>query len=103
MNETQNPRSIYRFFVDYGRGFDLEGTFSASKSDIDLIVGKTVHFGEVCGKHSDMEATMDEDCITLLCDDPAVVAAFDKFGFASGLNPVVYYREAHEDEDEDEG
>jgi len=93
---------IYRFSVDYGRGYGVEGTFAAKAEDVKRIKGKRIYFGEICGKHSEVTATPNDDNLVLLTDEPSVVEAFIKHGFASGHNPVSYY-EAREDEDEGEG
>lgn len=81
---------IYRFDVDYGRGYGVEAVFAASEAEIASIMGKEIYFGEICGKHSEITATPDEKNLRLLTDDPVVVRAFIKFGFASGHNPLHY-------------
>ena len=81
---------IYRFDVDYGRGFGVEGVFAASAEEVASIMGKEIYFGEICGKHSKITATPDEENLQLLTDDPVVVRAFIKFGLASGHNPLRY-------------
>lgn len=85
---------IYRFYVDYGRGFGVEAVFAATDEEVASIMGKEIYFGEICGKHSEITATPTEQNLTLLTDDQIVVEAFIKFGFESGHNPVSYAQDA---------
>lgn len=101
-------KKIYKFYVDCGRMGSLESVFVADDSEIDMIMGKTIYFGEVLGKHSDINITITSDCIELLTDDKTFVDKFVEImgdGTISGHNPVEYYHEGmfdHSEEDEDE-
>lgn len=43
----------------WGRGGELSGLFVALPEHVEKMNGRTVHFGEVLGKHSDVEVTFD--------------------------------------------
>ena len=93
---------VYRFSHYQPRGYDVEGTFVATDEQVAAVIGKTVHFGEICGKHSDVSVVPTEKTLTLLTDDPAVVDAFVKFGFSSGHDPVAQFEDLEEEEEEEE-
>lgn len=47
---------LWKFSEDYGRMGDVEGLFIATEEEIDKFLNKrTVFFGEVLGKHSDVD------------------------------------------------
>jgi hypothetical protein len=97
-------RGLYKFHWDCGRQGDLRGIFTAEAEEAADLIGKEVYFGEVLGKHSEIYGVVEKDELTLLTEDQSFVAKFDEFGCASGFNPIVTYREAHEErEAEKEG
>lgn len=103
----ENKKAVYKFFLDCGRMGFLDGVFVAIKSDVDKIIGKTIYFGEVLGKHSDIVYGITKDDIELVTDDPKVVMLFEEHDLSSGYNPLDYYEEMddedeNEEEDEDE-
>lgn len=89
---------VYHFSHYQPRGYDVEGTFVATDEEVAAVIGKTVHFGEICGKHSDVSVVPTEQSMTLLTDNPDVVDAFVKFGFASGHNPVERFKDQQDNE-----
>lgn len=94
---------IYKFYVDYGRMGSLEGIFVADEKDVAKIMGKEIYFGEVLGKHSECSAEINEDTLTVLSEDPDFVEKFISimgYGTTSGLNPLEYYYEDEEEQDE---
>lgn len=95
---------IYEFYADCGRMGSLEGVFLASAESVRKIIGKDAYFGEVLGKHSEVQGTIEEHEITLKSDDPtAVKIIFELFGHnVSGFNPFDYVSEDQWVEDEDE-
>lgn len=104
-------KGIYSFKWDCGRMGDLTGMFVADSADVKNIIGKRVYFGDVLGKHSDVEGTVKSVDFTLETDDQEFIAKFeDIFGedFATGYNPLDYYDpldeydfDEYEEEDED--
>lgn len=82
----------------------LYGLFVAEKEEVDNLIGKTVYFGDVLGKHSDVYAEMEEGYFSVISDDQELISRL-LYLFNSntmcGYNPVVRYEE-YEEEDEDE-
>lgn len=96
-------RAIYEFYWDCGRMGNLEGLFTADSDDVEKLIGKEVYFGEVLGKHSDIDGTIEESDFTIKSDDQEFVAQFEEImgtGTISGYNPFDYYDEEEEEEDE---
>lgn len=81
---------IYRFYWDCGRNGHLSGIFLATADEVEDLIGREVHFGEVLGKHSDVYGTIEDGEITLVTTDPAAVAVFRKFDLSEGYNPFSY-------------
>ena len=95
---------LYKFHWDCGRMGDLDGLFVAEASEIEALIGKTVYFGEVLGKHSDMYGTLDAEDLVVKSDDQEFIAKLIEVvgaGTISGHNPLDYY-EPDDDEEDDE-
>lgn len=63
-----------------------------------LTVGKSIYFGEVLGKHSDVYGTIEQGEITLITDNAEAIKALqDACGKTiSGHNPLQYLAEQDE-------
>jgi len=84
-------KALYKFYWDCGRMGDLEGVFLADPVDVAEAIGKTIYFGEVLGKHSDISGELEETDIELVTDDPAVIKVIHDFKLESGHDPIVTY------------
>ena len=95
--------NLYSFYVDCGRQGSLDGLFIATQEEVDKAIGKEVYFGEVLGKHSDVQGTLEAHEITLVSTDQDKVEwLLGLLGTCvSGLNPLEYI--SQDDEDYDEG
>lgn len=96
---------IVNFYVDFWRGGSLDGIFICEKADLEKLYGKTVYFGEVLGKHSEVEVEMSETLLTVKTDDQDFIAKFIEImgdGTISGYNPFDYIDEDELNEDEEE-
>lgn len=71
-------KGIYEFYVDYWRMGNLEGIFVADSKDVANIIGKDVYFGEVLGKHSEVDRRISQGDIVLKTDDQAFIAKFEE-------------------------
>jgi hypothetical protein len=72
---------------------DLAGIFTAESEDIEKINGQTVCFGEVLGKHSEIEVDICVgDSLKLISDVTDEVEMFDHLGLDTGHNPFDYWR-----------
>lgn len=94
--------AVYRYMEDFGRMGTLEGIFVAEKRDVQAAMGKTVALGEVLGKHSEIDAEISEDTVTLITDDPGVVGVVEEYGLISGMNPLEFLDDTEDSADEDE-
>lgn len=95
-------KKLYKFYGNCGRMGDLSGLFVAEEAEIKSSIGKTVYFGEVLGKHSDISLCLSEDDYTELTDDLDFITKFEAFGCQSGHNPLDYLDEEDEYDDEDD-
>jgi len=83
-------RGIYKFFYDCGREGILEGIFTEESQNVSSIYGKTINFGEVLGKHSDIICELDIGDINLITNDKNAVEMFERYQLETGYNPFVY-------------
>lgn len=87
-------KGIYRFEQSCGRMGDLSGIFIADVGETDKINGQTVCFGEVLGKHSEIEVTIVVgENMKLVSFDPSEVEMFERLELATGINPHEYWEE----------
>lgn len=96
--------NLYSFYVDCGRQGSLDGLFIATQEEVDKAIGKEMYFGEVLGKHSDVQGTLEAHEITLVSTDQDKVQwLLELLGTnVSGFNPLEYISQDGEDYDEDE-
>lgn len=93
-------KAIYKMNIDCGRMGDLEGVFIADTDEIKALIGKSIYFGEVLGKHSDIVITLTTSDVTEKSRDQAFIAKVEDIfgdGTISGFNPLDYYE--HEEEE----
>ena len=94
---------LYRFHWDCGRMGDLRGLFAVNEDGEKILrasFGEYVGFGEVLGKHSDIDGALEEDEVTIIDASPEDVAAVirvlgvqpSRYGWwtLSGYNPLDY-------------
>jgi hypothetical protein len=95
--------NLYSFYVDCGRMGSLDGLFIATQEEVDKAIGKEVYFGEVLGKHSDVQGTLEAHEITLVSSDQDKVEwLLDLLGTCvSGFNPLEYISQDDEDYEEE--
>lgn len=89
--EEISVKAIYRFKQSVGQMGDLAGVFIAGSDDVEKIMGETVYFGEVLGKHSDIEIEIDSENLTIISDDPDAVLMFENLKLETGHNPFDYW------------
>ena len=97
-------KKLFSFYADCGRQGSLEGLFIATQEEVDKAIGKYMYFGEVLGKHSEVEGELEADEITLVSDDEPKVKWLESIlgSCVSGFNPLEYIQDSEEDEDEEE-
>lgn len=96
--------NLYSFYVDCGRMGSLDGLFIATQEEVDKAIGKEMYFGEVLGKHSDVQGTLEAHEIKLVSDDQEKVEwLLELLGEnVGGFNPLDYIQESDDEEDYDE-
>ena len=84
---------LYEFYEDCGRMGELNGIFVADEKDIENLIGKNVYFGEVLGKHSDIDVDITKhNFIKQDLDSETVEKVSKILGETwSGFNPVEMY------------
>ena len=86
-------KKIYRYYVDCDRSGKIEGLFIATKEEVKNIIGETIYFGEILGKHSDVRGTIEEDEIKEIegISQQTIKELEEKIGCTlSGYNPLEY-------------
>lgn len=79
-------KKLWELDWDYGRCGSVQGVFKATQEEMDNLIGKHLWFGEILGKHSEVQGVMKEEYITLISDDPLTVIDAEW----SGYDPFDY-------------
>jgi len=98
-------KAIYKFHWDCGRMGSLESIFIADKDYAKSFIGKEIYFGEVLGKHSEIYGELEKKDLKILTEDQDFIEKFEKIigtGTISGHNPLEWYDEDIEDDEDDE-
>ena len=82
---------LYRFHWDVGDRGDIASVFVADDEKVSAAIGKTVYFGEVLGKHSDITGTLEENDLKILSEDQTFILKAQECGLVPlGYNPLNY-------------
>jgi hypothetical protein len=94
---------LYSFHWDCGRSGDLDGLFVAEEDQVESAIGKRLYFGEVLGKHSDVEGILEaSDLEEVSSEQDKITWLVDLLGTSiSGFNPLEALAEEEEDEEDD--
>jgi len=100
MNNTK-ALLLVEYFVECGRMGDLNGLFVCTEEEMQQAIGKTVEWGEVLGKHSDIYHVLKPEHFTIKSNDQEFISKLvDLLGYSiSGFNPIDKLSEDEEDED----
>jgi hypothetical protein len=96
-------QGVYRFKFDAGRNGTLHGLFVAEDDDVKAIIGRDAYFGEVLGKHSEVQGPIEEGDIKLITQDQDFVAKFIEYGCATGYSPWDGLQDEESEDEEDDG
>ena len=97
---------LVAFDVYFGRMGSLDGLFVCTDEEYANIIGKHVVFGEVLGKHSWVEGTIEDKNLKVVSDcQDKIDWLVEVIGGRniSGFNPVEIYKERQEEDDEEKG
>jgi len=83
---------LWKMKFEYGRQGTVEGLFVAADEEVASLVGQTMSFGEILGKHSDVEVGLEACDFRKIDVDAETVAKVSKqLGTTwSGHNPLKY-------------
>ena len=82
-------KNLYRYTWEFGRMGTLHGLFVSDQEAIDGLVGTTLEFGEVLGKHSEVTATVEDDDFEVVSTDQ------DKIGWLMGTTGEPGQSDSH--------
>lgn len=87
--------NLYTFFLDCGRSGSVEGLFIATEEEVQETIGKSIYFGEVLGKHSELIHTLKKEDVKIISQDQEKVEWLEKLlgRSVSGLNPIAIYQD----------
>jgi hypothetical protein len=90
---------MYKFHWDGGYG-DLEGLFIADESEVNKIIGKSIYFGDVLGKYSDVHGYLREKDFKIIDINEQTIRMFKKLVGTNicGHNPLDYIEDMDEEE-----
>jgi len=89
-------KKLYAYKLDCGRMGEVEGLFVAEEAIIMAALGRTVYFGEILGKHSEIVADLDINHLTVKSEDPEFILKLVEIigsEHISGYNPLDYIEE----------
>jgi hypothetical protein len=89
---------LYKYEADFDCFGSLDGIFVADDVDIANAIGRSVYFGEILGKHSEVTDDLTEDSFEVVTDDQDFIQKFQALGCESGWNPVKLLRRRDEEE-----
>jgi hypothetical protein len=89
-------KKLYKFYWDVRRMGSVDGLFVADEAEIEKAIGKEIYFGEILGKHSDIQGELEATDLTVASDDQDFIAKLvEVIGseHISGYNPLDYLEE----------
>lgn len=82
---------LYRFWWDCGRQGHVEGVFAEDSETVENLIGREVYFGEILGKHSDINGPLESGDLTVLCEDKDFIQKAIEYKLVPiGYNPLDY-------------
>ena len=87
---------LVSFEWDCGRMGFVNGLFVTTTKELEAAYGKLVYFGDILGKHSDIEGTLETKDITVKTGDPVFINKLVEIIGShniSGYNPLNYMNE----------
>lgn len=89
-------KKLYRFHWEIRRMGDVDGVFVATEKEIKETIGKTIYFGEVLGKHSEIYGELEEKDLEVLSEDQEFIEKLIevfKSHTINGYNPLCYIQD----------
>lgn len=54
-------KKMYEMHIDMRRMGSIQGVFTCEEEEFKSLLGREIYFGEILGKHSDVNLEMEED------------------------------------------
>lgn len=84
---------VWRFEWYLGRNGTVESEFVATRKEIEAVLGQSVYFGEILGKHSEVRGTLEASEFKMISDDVAFAQKFKELIGTTGYCPFDYLEE----------
>ena len=84
---------LVAFHWDYGRQGNVDGLFITTRAKLDACIGQQVYFGEILGKHSDVEGILSAKDFAVKSKDQDFIYKLEEIigsDTISGYNPFSY-------------
>lgn len=98
---------LVRWAQDYGRMGDLDALFVVTKQELEDMRGSTCYLGEALGKHSGVEADLDDTTLTVVTEDQDFIEKLQKYvasehfpAYISGQDIVGRWNDQREEDNE---
>lgn len=86
--------ALFKFEWNCGRCGTLTGIFESDKETVAKLIGREVYFGEVLGKHSEVQGEIKQDEIRCLTEDEDFILKAKELGLVPmGINPLEYLKD----------
>ena len=85
-----NNQALYKLYIDLGNA-QLYGLFIADRQDVNTLIDEDIiiDFGDVAGKYSNIQTSVDRDDIEFVTDDLGVLNVVMGYGLELGYNPFA--------------
>lgn len=85
---SQEQTKVLWKFRWYTRGGDVESYFVATREEVESKIGRALSFGEILGKHSWVEGTLDKEDLVEISEDQEFIEKFVELIGYTGYNPL---------------
>lgn len=85
-------KRMYQFEWDCGRSGSVEGIFIATEAEVQDAIGEYIYFGEILGKHSEVDGVLKETDLEVLDVSQTTIEEMESIlgNTLSGYNPLHY-------------
>lgn len=82
-------KKLYRYTMGCGRMGEVTGLFVADDVlEIKPAIGLDLYFGEILGKHSEVQGTLEAKELVVVSDDQSFITKFEEYGCGNGHSPL---------------
>lgn len=82
-------KKLYNY-SESGRGWEIEGLFVSDDESLKRLYGKSLYYGEVAGKHSEITMKFSEGDFEVVTQDQKFIEQFEELIGHTGHNPFSY-------------